>query len=497
MTEKTKKQNITARSPIVAVLGHVDHGKTTLLDTIRKTNVAGGEFGGITQHIGAYQVTIQPKNKKETVKNITFIDTPGHEAFMKMRSRGAQIADIAILVVAADDGVMPQTKESINLIKQAGIPMIVALNKVDLPAADQDKVKQDLAKIGIQVEGFGGDVPVVPLSAKTGTGVNNLLDLIALMAEMKGLNGDPDVIFEANVVETRIDKGKGMVATVIVKNGSMNYAASLYEGEKLIGKVRAMFDENGIRVQSAGLSKPVEVLGFTVLPAVGSIVKGAITPKVIVEQKTQSIEPVPLPDFLKPQNEQEQNKEHLNLVLKADTAGSLEAILNSLDPRIVIVSQGIGIITETDILLAKASKAFVIGFNVKIPTDVEKLAQTEKVVIRAYTIIYELLNELSEVVAGIKEVLHIERQLGQGVVVAEFPFDENRIAGTHVTEGRVARGDLVKIMRGDVLVAKSKIKSIRHNKDEVNKVEAGGDCGILFDKKVDFKLNDAIIAFAL
>jgi len=495
MAKKQEKQTF-SRPPIVAVLGHVNHGKTTLLDTIRKTNVAAGEHGGITQHIGAYQVSIPVKEKSKENRYITFIDTPGHEAFAAMRGRGAVLADIAILVVAADDSVKPQTKESIVQIKSAGIPMIVALNKIDLPTALPDKVRADLAKNGVQVEGFGGDVPMIPLSAKKGNGVRELLDMILLVAEMKELTGDPGLAFEATVVETRLDKGKGMVATVVVKNGTLLNGDSLYEQDKQIGKVRAMFDENGIRVISAGPSKPVEVLGFTKLPSVGSQLFSVPHAPAVVSPSVQApLGDADIPDFLKPIIEGE--KENLNVILKTDTAGSLEAILASLDKKIVIVSCGVGAVNDADILLAKASHSFVIGFNTKISSSVEKLAQTEKVVVRSYTIIYELLNELAEVVAGIKEVLHIEREVGKGIVIAEFPFNGLRIAGIRVVSGRIARGDTIRIMRDEEEIAKVKIKSIRHGKEEVSKATEKMECGILFDKNVDFLLNDAIIALTL
>jgi translation initiation factor IF-2 len=493
---KKQEKHMDSRPPVVAVLGHVDHGKTTLLDTIRKTNVAAREHGGITQHIGAYQVSIPIKEKSKENKFITFIDTPGHEAFAAMRGRGAMVADIAILVVAAEDSVKPQTKESIEQIKSAGIPMIVALNKIDLPTALPDKVKSDLAKNGVQVEGFGGDVPIVPLSAKTGKGVRDLLDMILLVAEMKELTGNPALPFEAVVVETRLDKGKGMVATVVVKNGTLHRGDPLFEQDKQIGKVRAQFDENGVAVAGAGPSKPVEVLGFTKLPLIGSqLFSVPHTP----EQKSVDVQApldvTDIPDFLKPIIEGE--KENLNVILKTDTAGSLEAILASLNKKIVVVSCGVGSVNDADVLLAKASHAFVIGFNTKVDSNVEKLAQTEKVVVRTYTIIYELLDELAEVVAGIKEVLHIEREVGKGIVIAEFPFNGLRIAGIRVLSGRIARGDTIRVMRGDEEVAKVKIKSIRHGKEEVSKASEKMECGILFDKTVDFSLNDAIIALTL
>lgn len=490
------------RPPIVAVLGHVDHGKTSLLDFIRKTNVASREHGGITQHIGAYQIKVKGQSaswrikgkseEKEEEHAITFIDTPGHEAFAKMRSRGASVADIAILVVAADDSVKPQTVESIGQIKEAKIPLIVAVNKMDLPAANIDKVKQDLAKHGVQVEQFGGDVPIVPVSAKTGAGVPELLDMILLVAQMHELGGDPSAPLAAFVIETRVDKGKGMVATVIPKVGTIRRGTELFSGNEGIGKVRAMFDEYGQGVGEGYPSKPVEVIGFTKLPSVGVIITDI--PTAVVVPVAVSAKPIGdnLPDFLKPLGE---IKQSLLIVLKADTAGSLEAIEASLDPQVTVVSRGIGDITDADILLAKSSRAFVVGFQVKIGASVTKLAETEKVVFRTYTIIYELLDELSEVVAGMSEVLTKERELGVGQIIAEFPFDGARIAGTKVTSGRLARGDMVKILRGETEVGRAKIKSLRRGKQDVTKAETGTECGVLFDKKLDFTQNDGIIAF--
>ncbi len=491
MTDKQNK--ISSRPPIVAVLGHVDHGKTSLLDFIRKTSLAAREHGGITQKIGAYQINVktQISNVKSEDKLITFIDTPGHEAFAKMRSRGATAADLAILVVAADDSVKPQTKDSIDQIKAAGIPMIVAINKIDLPTANVNKVKQDLAKVGVQVEGFGGDVPVVPLSAKTGKGVPELLEMILLVSEMKGLTADPQGNVEAVVIETRLDKGKGMVAAVIVKNGTIATGTLLYEDSLLIAKVRAMHDENGKRVDAAGPGKPVEILGFTKLPGVGAVIRSvAVDAKTLVEEP--AIKPTELPDFLKPLEEQAAKK--LAIIIKADTAGSLEAITQALGDRVTVVGSGIGDITEADVLLARPSSAFIVGFNVKAHPGVEKLAVTEKVIYRTYTIIYELLNELEEVISGMKEVLHEERELGRGTIIAEFPFEKTRIAGAKIASGRLARGDMVKLVRSDAEIVRAKIKSIRHGKEDITKAEAGAECGVLFDRTVDFQLGDAIIA---
>jgi translation initiation factor IF-2 len=523
MTKKVQQENASFRPPIVAVLGHVDHGKTTLLDTIRKTTVAQHEHGGITQHIGAYQVTISEVSSRPNVARggiskgsldpstslrarddrmqehtITFIDTPGHEAFAKMRSRGANVADIALLVVAANDSVMPQTKESIEMIKKAGASMIVVLNKIDLPVAAPAKVKADLAKAGVQVEGFGGDIPMAPVSAKAGTGIKELLDLILLVAQMKELKSEPAAPLEAVVIETRLDKGKGMVATVIVKKGTMKFGTQLFEENTLVAKVRAMFDEHGVGVAAAGPSKPVEILGFTKLPQIGAVIRGYATAPSAETQKANAVlPPAPLsaqnlPDWLKPVSEQE--KEKLDVVLKGDTAGSLEAIIASLDPRVNLIKHAIGDISEADVLLARGTHAFIVGFNVSCPTAVVKLAQTEKVIYRTYTIIYELLDELAEVVSGMKEVLTQERELGNGIVIAEFPYEKSRIAGTRVLSGRLARGDSVKVMRAEAEVGRAKIKSIHKGKEEMTKVEKGGECGVLLDRTVAFELNDGIIA---
>jgi len=474
------------RPPIVAVLGHVDHGKTTLLDFIRKTNVAASEHGGITQHIGAYQIELE--------KNfITFIDTPGHEVFIKMRARGATVADIAVLVVAADDGVKPQTKESIKIIKEASIPMIVAVNKIDLPSANVEKIKKDLARLEVQVEGFGGEVPIVLLSAKTGKGVDELLKKIIVLARVLKLPNNWKNPVEAVVIETHIDKGKGIVASLIINEGTLRMGMALYEDDLQIIKVRAMFDEHGMALKEVPPGKPVEVLGFTSLPQIGSILRD-----VPFQKKTEKGEgeeevknQINAFDFLS----QEPQEKTLKIIIKADTAGSLEAIITSLGKGAVIVKSGVGPVNEADILLAKSTGSFIIGFNTKSKHEVIKLAETEGVIVRNYTIIYELLDELTEALSGMQEVLTRERELGKGTIIAEFPYDGKRIAGVKVIEGRLAKGDQVKVMRQDAEVGRARIKSLRKGKEEVTKTEEGGECGILFDGKVDFELQDAIIAF--
>ncbi len=509
------------RPPIVAVLGHVDHGKTTLLDFIRKSNIAVSEHGGITQHIGAYQMTvplepssratkrsrgIPSENKTEILRQaqddfaqerkITFIDTPGHEAFAKMRSRGAAVADIALLVVAADDSVKPQTIDSIRQIKAAGVSPIVVINKIDLPGANVEKVKSDLAKHEVSVEGFGGDIPVALVSAKQGNGVPELLDLILLVAQMKGLVGEPISPLEAIVIETKLDKFRGMVATLIVKKGTLVVGADLYDGAISVGRVRAMVDEHGAQVKEALPSKAVEVLGFSKFPHVGAVIttepQQAVVQKVVVKQATPTIEA----DLIAAMAQSDKKK--IKIILKADTAGSAEAIGESLPKEgIDILRTELGEISEADIMDAKASGAIVVGFNLKLSNAIEKLARVEKVIVRTYRIIYEFIKELTEAAEGLEEVLVTERELGQGVIIAEFPYEDTRIAGTKVTSGRLAKGDSVRIMRADMEVARAKIKSMRKGRDDVTKAEAGSECGVLFDKKVDFILQDAIIAVTI
>lgn len=514
------KQQFFPRPPIVAVLGHVDHGKTTLLDTIRKANVAAGEHGGITQHIGAYQMTVPMERSSRATegsrgisvgipprtsfgrddasqeRRITFIDTPGHEAFAKMRSRGAAVADIALLVVAADDSVKPQTIESIRQIAEAGTSMIVVINKIDLPGANVDRVKQDLAKHEVQVEGFGGDIPVALVSAKQGTGVPELLEFILLVWQMKELTGEPAAPLEAIVIETKHDKFRGMVATLVVKQGTLVVGADIYDGAVSVGRVRAMVDELGNQVKDAPPSKPVEVLGFSKLPTIGAVIftQPQIAPelKEVIKQAKPTIEA----DLIAAMAISDKKK--LKMILKADTAGSAEAIRESLPKEgIDILRTELGDISEADILDAKASGAVVVGFNLKLSSNIEKLARVEKVIVRTYRIIYELIKELTEVAEGMEEVLFVERELGGGVIIAEFPYEDTRIAGTKITSGRLARGDTVRIMRGESEIARAKIKSMRKGRDDVTKVEAGVECGVQFDKKVDFTLQDGIIAVTI
>lgn len=447
------------RSPVVVVMGHVDHGKTSLLDVIRKTDVAAKEYGGITQSIGAYQAS-----------GITFIDTPGHEAFGKMRSRGANVADIAILVVAANDSVMPQTVESIKIIQEAKIPFIVAINKTDLPEANTEKVLQDLLRHNVQVEKFGGTVPFIEISAKQNKGIKELLDLINLMWDMNEKKEETNDL-KAIIIESKMDKNKGPVATAIVKSGELTVGEKIFVGDKE-HKIRMLFDYNEKQIPSARSGMPVLILGFTEVPEVGATITS--------EQGVVNSE----------QSKKQMNKENaLNLILRTDTAGSVEAIIPKLPENINILDSGTGEITEKDILHAKTTGSIVIGFNIKVRPSVLDLAKTEKVILRTYKIIYELLDELKDAADGALEKLITEEVLGVGKIVAEFPFEKLRVCGVKVMDGRLARGDRVRI--GEI---HSKIKDIRISKEQANKVEAGKECGVFLDPQIDFKLGDDIIA---
>lgn len=470
-----------SKPPVVAVMGHVDHGKTTLLDFIRKSHVAAGEHGGITQHIGAYQITVG--NKK-----ITFIDTPGHEAFAKMRTRGARSSDLALLVVDANESVKPQTIESIRYIKEAGIPMIVAINKIDLPTADVARVKKELMKYDVTVEEFGGKIAALPISAKTGKGVSDLLDTILLVAEMKKISADPSAPFEGIVIESKKDSRHGVAATVLVNSGTLHQGDQI-TSEKETFKVRVMFDEYGKVVKAAEPGRPVEVLGAKEPPAVGSQMVAYGHP------------------FSQPITEKEELKEiagkfataddsALQVIIKADSENSLEAIIDGLTVDVRILSASIGDISENDIAFAKTAHAFILGFNVKTSPLVVKLAYDEGVKIKIYTLIYKLFEEIADVVSFLKEGPEKEL-LGKAKIIQEFTYKDERIAGCQVMDGRIAVGDKIAIMRQNESVGQGRIKSIRKEKDEVTKVEKGHMCGVRMVGKVDFKIGDMIESYRI
>ncbi len=491
------------RPPIVVVMGHVDHGKTTLLDYIRKTNVAAKEAGAITQHIGAYQVTVQQssrateesrgiprKNKDNRVDEthtITFIDTPGHEAFEKMRGRGASVADLAVLVVAANDGVMPQTKEAIRHIKKTNIPVIVAINKTDLPEINIEKVKKQLAKEDILLEGYGGDVVSVPLSAKTGNGVGDLLEMILLISEMNKIEADPKAPVEAVVIESKLDPHKGALASVLVKNGTLRQGEEIFIEDKK-AKVRAMINDHGVQVKEALPGTPVELSGLEKVPQVGMLITRDVRIPAVEAPKEKE---QTLSDLA---TTAEEETKILKIILKADVAGTLEAITANLkNQNIEILSSGTGDINDGDIILAKNTGAIVIGFNVKIPSPVAKIAETEKVKFKIYQIIYKLLEELDDVMKLLAEPVK-EDILGKAEIIAEFPTEKGKIAGSKVLEGRIALGDRVRLVRDDKEVGQAKIKSLKYKKESINKAELGQECGLVLDPQLDFNIGDIVIS---
>ena len=463
----------TVRFPVVAFMGHIDHGKTSLLDKIRSTNVFSREAGGITQHIGAYQA-----------KDITFIDTPGHAAFTAMRQRGAQITDIVVLVVAATEGIMPQTKESIKHIQEAKLPFVVAMNKMDLDTASPEKVKGQLVELGITPEDYGGQTAVIPVSAKTGEGIDKLLELILLNAEIMELKSEPQADLEAFIIESRLDKSRGPVASLIVKKGTLNLGDIVY-AEDISCKVKAMIDYNGKNVKTAGPSTPVELLGFEKVPAVGTLVtsdKKEKTTKEEVLDKTKIVD--------------DEDNPKLKIILKADMQGTLEALKNTFSDEVLLLSQGIGAITDNDVFMAQTSNAQIFAFNVKTPKQIIKLANTHKVKLFESKIIYEIIENIQGQVLKMLEPTIDEDISGEGTVKAEFKIDKVRIAGLVCDKGEIKVGDTVHLQRAGKIIKDTKVEGIRQGKDIVEKVKAGNDCGITFKPYVDFKLNDVIMSYS-
>lgn len=492
------------RPPIVAVLGHIDHGKSSLLDKIRQTNVVATETGGITQHIGAYQASFTlrptPHNPQPTPKLITFIDTPGHAAFSQMRSRGANVADLVVLVVAADEGFKPQTKESLKHIEAAKVPYLVAINKTDLPNIDVNQIKKDLVKNGILVEGYGGEIVTVPVSAKTGKGVDELLEMILLLAEMAELKADSQGKLEAVVVESKLDRARGALAAILVRNGSLKVRDEI-KVDNVGAKIRAMFDENGRKVDIAGPSKAVEVLGFEKLPPVGGVITEVTEKKSSVPSKTSvPARPTGGPSVIRKTSETEpkapeDTEGKLKIVLKSDVAGTLEAILASLPENVEVISSGVGDVTESDVLLASATGAEIIGFSVKIPRAVKKLTQVEKVKIKTYQVIYELLEEVEERVLKIIEPTIDEGILGQAEIIAEFEVKKQRIAGCKVYEGRIDKKDRLHLKREKKVIGDSRIKSMRRGKESISQAKKGDEFGVILDPPLDFKIGDVLVSY--
>jgi translation initiation factor IF-2 len=476
--------------PVVAVLGHVDHGKTTLLDAIRKTNVAGGEYGGITQKIGASEIEVDNDGKK---RKITFIDTPGHEAFFQMRGRGVQAADVGILVVSSVDGVMPQTKESIALLKNSKIPFIVALTRSDDPSKLPDKAKQQLLGEQVMLEGFGGDVPVIEVSGKTGHNVKELLDLILLIYELKreanfypfSSNG----AFMGIVIESKMDQNSGPRATVVVKNGRLKVREAIYSDDAK-GKVRSLLSDKGKSLQEANVGEAVEVLGFEKVPQVGSVVSN--TPKIVEVLAYKEEGPQVIKEVTSPFDVEE--KKLLSIVLCADTQGSLEAIIHSISgDNVKFVVQKTGDIEVSDILFAKSTGAIVLGFNIRLKPEMEKLARTEKVLVKTYTIIYEMIDEINDFVQGKLDALR-EDIMGIAKILAKFPYEKTQVCGIKVSEGRIAKGDKVRLMRDDETVGESHVQSVRQGKEQASKIETGKEGGIILSPFLDFTIGDVLIS---
>ena len=486
MAQQTTLNQSIFRPPIVTILGHVDHGKTTLLDTIRKTNIAEKEFGGITQHIGAYQVEVARKK-------ITFIDTPGHQAFAKMRSRGAKVADIAILVIAGNDGIMPQTEESLEYIKAAKIPFIVAINKIDLPDINIEKIKKRLSKMKISLEEFGGETPVIPLSAKTGKGVDKLLQMILLLAELNQIKDDNPDNLQAVVIESSLSKNRGPLATVVVRSGSLSCGDEVICDDQEF-RIRSLNDWRGKKLNKISAGETAEILGWEKVAPVGSLVLNRY--QLQLAQPTEKELTVPsAPQLLKLPDGQSSSitQEKIKFIIKADTVGSLEAILNLLTDKVKIIHKAIGNISEADILLAKTVKAIVVGFNVKPEESVIKLASSEKVIIKTYKIIYELADEIEETIEAIR-LGNLVNILGEAKIIALFPIKNEIVAGVKVIKGRIARGDQVKITRGKSELGRARIKSLRRGKEDITRAEQGIEAGVLLSQKVDILTGDSIIS---
>ncbi len=491
------------RPPVVTIMGHVDHGKTSLLDYIRKASVAAKEAGGITQHIGAYQVEL-PEG------TITFLDTPGHAAFTQMRARGAQVTDIAILVVAADDGIMPQTREAIQHIQAAKVPMIVAVNKIDKPDANPDRVLQQLPEFNVIPEAYGGQVITANVSALTGEGVPELLEMILLQAEVMELKADPKAPLQGVTIEAKLEKGRGPVATLLVKEGTLTSGDSLVVGTTF-GRIKAMTDYKGSRIESAGPSTPVEVLGLSEVPGAGDPVevqKDERTGREIVEGRKEAAfakamgkgkSGMSLRDLR--QRMKAEGLKQLNLVIKADVQGSLEAVRGMLEKirneevETQILATGVGGVTKSDVDLAATADAIVVGFNVKPEGEAKKEAERQKVEIRTYSIIYELIEDIEAAVKGMLEPKFEEQDLGSAEIRVRMQFGRKGIiAGCYVTEGKITRNALCRVRRGREIVHEGKIVSIKHFKDDVREVIAGMECGMTFENWEDFAEGDVVFA---
>lgn len=466
---------ISTRSPIVTIMGHVDHGKTSLLDYIRKTKVAQKEHGGITQHIGAYQVQVTDSDHKS--RSITFIDTPGHAAFSQMRSRGGQAADIVILVVAATEGIKPQTQESIDHIRQAQVPFIVALTKSDLDAANPPMVKQQLAQAGVLVEGFGGDIPIVEVSSVSGQGIETLLETLLLVADLIGLEADPEARLSGLVIESQKDPRRGIIATVVVQEGSLTVKDTIY-AQGATAKIKSLVDHQGKSLTRVLPGMPAQIMGWDNVPQVGSLISTDALSFSQTSKVGQSNSP----------------KGVINCIIKADTQGSLEAISTLLPDRIAVFESGVGDVTPSDISMAKSTKSVVVAFAVDVSNQITQSAQVEKVEVKQFDIIYELFEYLDDKVKRAINPYYDSEVIGKAQVIAEFKIEKHRIAGCRVIEGEILDDIQVDLIRNDNLIGTSRISSLKQSKAPVSKVALNQEFGCTFAPYIDFKVADILIA---
>ncbi|MDW7650594.1 MAG: translation initiation factor IF-2 [Bacillota bacterium] len=504
-TVEDREEDLRTRPPVVTVLGHVDHGKTSLLDAIREANVTSQEAGGITQHIGAYQAVANGKK-------IVFLDTPGHAAFTAMRARGAQVTDIAIVVVAADDGVMPQTVEAINHVKAAGVPIIIAVNKIDKPNANPDRVKQQLTEYGLVPEEWGGETIFVDVSALKHLGLDTLMEMILLLSEMAELKANPDKPAIGTVVEAKLDKGRGPVATVLIQDGTLHVGDSIICGT-IYGKVRAMVDDKGKRVKKAGPATPVEVLGLNDVPEAGDLLQSVSDDRVarqVADKRAEKRREVELKKTAKVSLDdlfsqiQEGEVKDLNIIIKADVQGSVEALRESLlkltsdEVRIQVIHGGVGAITESDVMLASASNAIIIGFNVRPEPSARKMAERENVDIRLYRVIYEAIENVQAAMSGMLAPTFKEVVLGQAEVRHLFKVSKlGTIAGCHVIDGKITRNADIRVIRDGIVIHEGKMDTLKRFKDDVREVVTGYDCGILMEKFNDYKEGDILEAYTM
>ena len=504
-TAEDKPEDLVPRAPVVVVMGHVDHGKTSTLDYIRHASVVSGEAGGITQHIGAYQVQINGKP-------ITFLDTPGHEAFTSMRARGAMVTDIAILVVAADDGIMPQTIESINHAKAADIPIIVAINKMDKPTANPERIKQQLTEHGLVAEDWGGETIICPISAKTGEGIENLLEMVTLTAEVAELKANPNRAGQGTVVEARLDKGRGPVATLLVQNGTLHQGDIIIAGTA-VGRVRAMTDDKGRTISEAGPSVPVEITGLSEVPEAGStfnaVADERLARELVEKRKAEErakanapIQKVSLEDLFS--QIQAGEMKNLNIIVKADVQGSAEAVKNSLEKlsneevRVRVIHSGVGAISESDVMLAATSKAIIVGFNVRPDAVARDSAARSNVDMRMYRVIYDAINEVESAMKGMLAPKFREALLGHAEVRQTYKVSGvGTIAGCYVQDGKIQRNCQVRIVRDGIVIHEGNLASLQRFKDAVKEVNSGYECGLSIEKFNDIKEQDVIECFVM